>query len=354
MAQTAAEKTAVPLEMRPSLALRLSALTWGGLVAGLLIAGALVFHTLMERAALDPGDGPVDLGFATRVALVASLSVGYTLAVWRWISAAQSRDFIELGLLPEGSDEDLALIYSVSPAQLRGSRLAGLAGIAFFVGTVEIPSAIGGASFGTAWTSLHALSYMLFLGVLFFWVAGRAAYFSIGRSRFQIVLGTLEIDLLDRKPVQVFGRIGLRNALMWVVGISIGMLAFVNPELRILESLIVLVPVLLVTAVIASAALLLPVRGLHARIVAAKHAELERVEAAIRGDLSALEGSRIADRQPPPSLADLIAYKGLVEAVRDWPFDGSTLRRLGLYLLIPLGSWVGGALVERGVGVLLD
>ena len=36
-------------------------------------------------------------------------------------------------------------------------------------------------------------------------------------------------------------------------------------------------------------------------------------------------------------------------AVSEWPFDARSLGRLGLYLLIPLASWIGGALVERAL-----
>ena len=39
--------------------------------------------------------------------------------------------------------------------------------------------------------------------------------------------------------------------------------------------------------------------------------------------------------------------------MREWPFDASTLARFGLYLLIPLGSWAGGALVERLINAIL-
>jgi hypothetical protein len=55
-----------------------------------------------------------------------------------------------------------------------------------------------------------------------------------------------------------------------------------------------------------------------------------------------------------PSLADWIAYRGLIESVREWPVDAPTLRRFTLYLAIPLGSWLGGALVERMIDALLD
>jgi hypothetical protein len=38
----------------------------------------------------------------------------------------------------------------------------------------------------------------------------------------------------------------------------------------------------------------------------------------------------------------------------EWPFDASTFRRFGLYLMIPLGSWMGAALVERLINGLLE
>ena len=53
-------------------------------------------------------------------------------------------------------------------------------------------------------------------------------------------------------------------------------------------------------------------------------------------------------------LDELVAWRGLIESVREWPFDSPTLLRFGLYLAIPLGSWLGGAFVERLLGAALD
>jgi hypothetical protein len=52
-------------------------------------------------------------------------------------------------------------------------------------------------------------------------------------------------------------------------------------------------------------------------------------------------------------LPGLLAWESRVESVPEWPIDAAALRRIALYLLIPLGSWVGGALVERLVDALL-
>jgi len=71
------------------------------------------------------------------------------------------------------------------------------------------------------------------------------------------------------------------------------------------------------------------------------------VRLALAGDRSGLRESPLAADAERLSVVDLAVWKDRVEALREWPFDAAALRRFGLYLLIPLGSWVGAALVER-------
>ena len=62
----------------------------------------------------------------------------------------------------------------------------------------------------------------------------------------------------------------------------------------------------------------------------------------------------LTHRPAGAKLPGLLAYKHEIESVREWPFDAPTLTRFFLYVAIPLGSWIGGALVERLLGVALD
>ena len=48
-------------------------------------------------------------------------------------------------------------------------------------------------------------------------------------------------------------------------------------------------------------------------------------------------------------LTALLALEARIENVREWPLDLSTVVRFAFYLALPLGSWLGGALVERGL-----
>ena len=101
----------------------------------------------------------------------------------------------------------------------------------------------------------------------------------------------------------------------------------------------------------AAAALLLPLRGARQAIVAAKRSELDWCDAALRRARAALE----CDTAPigARSIADLAAWRGVVAAVHEWPLDAPTLRRFVLVLGLPIGSWLGGAFVERVVDFVL-
>lgn len=70
---------------------------------------------------------------------------------------------------------------------------------------------------------------------------------------------------------------------------------------------------------------------------------------AIAGDVAALAGSRLSARREPCSLADLLAWEARIERVAEWPFDTPTLLRFALALLVPLGSWLGGALAQLAI-----
>ncbi len=95
---------------------------------------------------------------------------------------------------------------------------------------------------------------------------------------------------------------------------------------------------------LSAAGLLLPTLGVHRRIQQAKAAELEAVWRQVE------EARGLGENDQLPGL---LAYETRIAATREWPFDAGALRRLGLYLLIPVASWVGGALMERLVDAAL-
>ena len=344
----------IPFEIALGLRLGLGPAATGLLVAAVLAAGALAFHAAVAGGLLRVEEF-VSLGFATRASLIASLATGYVFFASRYGAIGSYRDARELGLLPDATP-DLEASYEMPPDVAAQGRRIALLGVLFFLITLELPNWLAGIGFFGAWRSFHVLAYLQFVGVLFFWCAGRAAFLSLRgmRALGALAEAELRIDLLDLAPLSVFGRAAVRNCLLWLVSFSLGSLVFLNPEVTFRESLVVFVPVFLVNLTIAGLALWLPLRGVHERVSAAKRAELARIDAALRGDAAALRETRIAHWDHGAGLADLLAYRRYVDDVRSWPFEGPTLGRLALFVLIPIGSWVGGALVERAVEAALQ
>jgi hypothetical protein len=185
------------------------------------------------------------------------------------------------------------------------------------------------------WTWLLNPSLFAALG----WLAYLGA--SSGRT-FREVGRRARVRWAHRESLAPFARVGLRQAMLWLVGSSLASLLFFEASVPG-----VVAAVLFVTVAIGVASLLAPSRGVHERLREAKRAELawvrDEIERAGRA-LRAGEGTR---------LPALLAWQAHVAAAPEWPFDPRTLLRFGLFLLIPLGSWLGGALAERAVDAFL-
>ena len=111
---------------------------------------------------------------------------------------------------------------------------------------------------------------------------------------------------------------------------------------------------LILILAVAVATLLLPVVGVHRCILETKQTELERVRAGIRSERDTMLQPRGASGASDVRLSNLIAYETRIASVNTWPLDVSTLLRFSFYVALGVGSWLGGAMVERLLGVALD
>ncbi len=156
------------------------------------------------------------------------------------------------------------------------------------------------------------------------------------------------MDLLNLGIFKPFTRQALLSALPGVVTLSLFSLNFADRGFLWAIGFLWSVTLFWTTT---SAYLLM--RGVRDRIREEKRLEFARVNSAIRGDLTALRDSPIGTRVGELTLGDMLAYRAFVESVSEWPFDASMRARFLLYLVIPLGSWLGGALVDRLLDGLL-
>lgn len=156
----------------------------------------------------------------------------------------------------------------------------------------------------------------------------------------------IKIDLFNIGNLDGLGRIALRRALPWVVASAIVFLmSFSQSTSTLFWPLFI--------GLMLSAALIfgLPMWRVHGLIDRAKNAELAKLRHEVA---SASDAFRQDENVGTASrLSALIALERRLERVREWPLDVSTVVRFGLFLALPLGSWLGGALVEKALDVLM-
>jgi len=155
-------------------------------------------------------------------------------------------------------------------------------------------------------------------------------------------------QLLDLDAFAPFTRQALRSVLPVIVALSL--LAF-----NLVDRSFLWAVGLITSAALAwtGGSLYLMLRGVRDRIAVAKHEECQRIDAAIRGDARALADSPIGGRQPAPGLGDLLSWRQFVTSRAEWPLDPALRARALLYVAIPLGSWLGGAVVDHLLDLFL-
>jgi hypothetical protein len=312
-----------------------------GLVAAILGAVALAQALAGDPTRMEPSVlGDRDL----RVGLTVTALAGYTPAARHYLLRAAARNLEALRrVLGPRASEAFAAPSPWPPASLAWVFLLALPAIGLAVD--RDPGLYFRPSYwfvGNAWAWV--------LAPWCAWCLGRHVIATLGVSRqFSAVASALpEVDLLDRRWLAPFASQALTSALLWLLGPAIWAVNLVDDAF-----LPVVAVVTALCAAIGTAALLLTTRGARRRLADAKERELEAAHAALRGDSGSLARSVLAARPERPSVSDLVAWTGYVSELSTSPFTQASRLRFVLYLALPLGSWLGGALVDWGVGRFL-
>jgi len=180
------------------------------------------------------------------------------------------------------------------------------------------------------------------LNPVLFAVMGMLVWVSVRRARIYQELGRrARVRIGDVAPLAPFVSAGLRIALLWFLGTSLASLLLVDTDSRVLVA-----SILVGTTAIAAVSLIAPSRGVHERLREAKRAELDWLGTEIARAAGAL---RRGDAEGSAQLPALLAWEARVASAPEWPFDASTWLRFAALLLVPLGSWLGGALAQHVV-----
>ena len=284
------------------------------------------------------------------------LAIGYGLMIANGLIvprhfAPSTLDHAENGQESAHSDRNKSEIQALHLPldKISQSRIAGVVGVLVFFMMIEVILIVNGNSLLSPWVHLHDNSVSMFLLLLMGWFFGRLTYFSlIAATSLQPIPQKSDIDLLNLENLYAIGRRGLPNALIWLLGISIGLLMF---PVSWGQALWPTIPVFVISLAVGLTVLLIPARGVRDVIKTLKKEELVRLKPMLR---QARDDTLTDDVSMQGRLTDLLAYQERIKSTSEWPFDLPTMFRLVLYAVLPVLSMVAGALVERLVNFVLD
>jgi hypothetical protein len=336
-----------PIEHRLADAMRLPALFVWIVTTGIVLVLCTAWHNAIGAwRGLEVGGEPF-WRTPWRLEIVFAVILGYVFACGGWIVRSLRRDLDALGPT-----------LAIEPSELAAER----AGIGLFSPSALLVAGIGGVAAGIAVHSLvnailppgHAAlddRFWRFVRDVTIWALSiRLMVVVIGSSQRVSRLSerAARIDLLDLRGLAPLVRIGLRSALVFALAASM-IAAMSGDELTLPVTLVTMA----IVGTVGAFTILLPVLGVHRAIRAAKDAELLAVRRAIARARTAAVVGGAATAEDAMRLGGLLAFEARIAGVNEWPFDFGTFVRFGLFLALPLGSWIAGALVEWGVSRVL-
>jgi hypothetical protein len=348
------ERSFVPQPLRFADSVRLSPAWIGLLLAAALLGGFMLLEwTLGRFEALLAPNAPPELGEDFRVSLVMLVLAAYLPAAQMAGLRASRRALDELRPLLRCSAGEFAVLRrEMGSVHRLGYTCSAIAGLLIGILTLVAVEPDWG-DYGLLYYYPEAISHRI-LGPILGLLTAILIHSRVTDSRKLSRLGRerVEIDLLDPRALLPFARLGLQNALVFIGAISITLLFLA--DLGAAPGLAgVLVFLFLLLGTTATIGMVLPVLGVRERIREAKREALEDCRERTRRARDAwLAGSGGAAGEAT-GMADLLAYRSLIESVPEGPFNAPRFTRLLLYLAIPMGSWVAGAMVERALDRLL-
>ncbi|MEQ8748064.1 hypothetical protein [Pyruvatibacter sp.] len=164
----------------------------------------------------------------------------------------------------------------------------------------------------------------------------------------RIVVGPLDADAL--RPL---ASAGLHTSFVWMIGAALGGFFVINANIPPYAIWVMIGGIALLGGLAAVA----PARAGRRILRRAKSAALADVRAAIarqhRDVLDPAKPDNADDDTGLMKLGALLAYEQRLETARETPIDMPAIAQFTLYLAIPVGSWLGGAFVERMVDAAL-
>jgi hypothetical protein len=269
-----------------------------------------------------------------RIAFILSLLVAVVLGIQRYVNSLERIEFINSAANFTGGWEPLFQRAALTP---QGARLGFASGIGLVLGAAISLFFVAADS---------DLSYSTHPGV-FAWFAIVITILTMSFARgveltrrgsqngIQFIEQHLTIDLLRIDRLSFLGRTAARFALIWFTVAAVSCLFFVG--IGVTKFTISLMAVFTAIGLWTFVAIM---ERVHRMILSAKAKELER----LRRLIDAVRQEAESDGNAAERLQGLLAYETRIAAAPEWPFDQTTLVRVGASAMILTVPWFGQAI----------
>jgi len=156
-----------------------------------------------------------------------------------------------------------------------------------------------------------------------------------GDSMRRTVEDELIVDLLRIDRLSVIGRSASRLSLLWFTISAATLLIFIGGGITGFT-----VSLMVACAAMGVWVFVVTMEQVHRKIRAVKAVELER----LRSEIDGLRARASSETDAAVKLYGLLAYETRITAAPEWPFDQTTLVRVGASALILTVPWFGQAI----------
>jgi hypothetical protein len=328
--------SAAPFEQQIYLRSPVGGLATTAILFAVLFGSFLGIAALEHLATIERTANSFAFSSAAWPALVLSLLNCAALGMQRYARVAEARDAPAFARILTGGMESAASVSGLMPP---GTRLVRATVIGIVMGlAISLAVRIAESREG------HVLppgAYVWFvfvttlLNVLF--VRGVEFTRASNRAYAALLSAQLKIDLLRTDTLAVLGRSTARGALVWFVVSAVACLFFVGGDLNGLTI------ALIVSCAVMGLGMFVGVMSrIHRQIKGAKDAELEH----IRRQIDTMRATMHEDGMAAARLHGMLAYEKRISDAPEWPFDQSTLVRVGASALILTVPWFGQAMAQ--------
>jgi hypothetical protein len=305
-------------------------------------------HSIPMLALMTIGLIVLSIAFGTPI--LTAVMIAYLIGIMRYVVQRQEHEFDLLRYVVDCDEveadrlkrtfrhhprSEILMTWAVGPVLMTAINFAGPGLTALREGTRVNATLVWGVA-------MAALFWVLACQMMLVIYNNSRTFGMLGRN-------LTKIDLLNRASLVPFARVGIRNLLVYFGAYALLPLIYLHGTVytpALFASLAVTIPFAVLT-------LLIPILPVHRRIKQEKTAELDRIQLAMHGNRAALDDSAIAVDAGHVGFTDLMLYRQMIEGVREWPIDAPVVVRLGIYVVIPLLTWFGAAIVEHVVARIM-